>query len=281
MRPSFLRTAKRSLSCHLSRLGAVLPALVGLTLLAPHAARAEEGGEEPYSIVYAQRPLTLDAKKFVFTGALGFGKTEHVDKLGVDLNLSIDYGVMKDLTVGALLVPLGLSPKVEYGNPFIYGRYQFMHGKIELAAELGASIPVVKDTHFGLAPGVRAAFIINDAAKLDVGLFVDLSFDDPVVTRLDIPLALAISFTRELFFEVRTGVQMAKFKPELLTIPLGVELGYSIAKGHDEPFIDVFLGFGFPEFLGPETKATTTGVETSTGLHTGDWDLEVGARIFY
>lgn len=262
-----------------SQFARLVPAL-GLcaTLTAPLAARAEEG-DEPYPQVYGQRPITLDEGQFVATGVFEFLKPGKGADMEISLLGSVDYGVMKNLTVGALAVPLGLSPETNYGNPEAYVRYRFLRGAtpVELGVDLRARFPVEDGSKFGLAPGLVGSWEINDAAKLEFGVYLPLTFSDPIAKELYVPISLAISFTRNIFFEVGTGLDLPDFDGDLLMIPLEVQVGYTLPKNDESPLADIFLGFGFPGFLGPTINSDLT---TSTGVNTDTWQFQIGGRLF-
>ncbi|MCC6620988.1 MAG: hypothetical protein IT385_07020 [Deltaproteobacteria bacterium] len=246
------------------------------------AAHAEEGEEDPYPIVYGQRPITLNAGQSVPAATFLFSESgiEGAD-MGISLLAAFDYGVIENLTAG-VSAPFMLSPEGDVGNPHIYGRYRFLRGAtpVELGVELGATFPVVDGTDFGIDVSLLGKYQINKAAQLRFGLRLDLVFADELGKSFGIPLDLAISFTRNIFFELNTGVFLPDFEGDLLTVPLGIKVGYTLPKSDDEPLADIFLGFSFPGFLGPTIEIVDGVPESSTGVNTDAWTIMLGGRIF-
>ncbi|MFO0749990.1 MAG: hypothetical protein U1F43_30620 [Myxococcota bacterium] len=250
------------------------------SLVTPLVAHAEEADEEPYTIVYGARPITLNAGQFAGALALDFIKPGSGADLAIDADIALDYGVIKNLTVG-VEANFGLSPKSDLRNPTLYGLYRFLRGAtpVELGVILEATFPVEDGTHFGLAPGIVGSWQINPAAKLEFGVKLGLTFSDPLGKELAVPLALAISFTRNIFFQLDTGLFLPDFKSDLLIVPVGVRFGYTLPKNDDSPLLDLYVGFSFPSFLGP--KLDLTNGTSSTGVNTDFWEIAVGGRFFY
>jgi len=250
------------------------------TAVVPLSAHAEEGEEDPYPLVYGQRPITLNEGQSVPMAMFNFSEVGGDDML-IGLTAGFDYGIIKNLTAG-VTAPFSISPEGDVGNPRIYGRYRFLRGAtpVELGVDLGATFPVVDGTDFGVDLGLLAKYQINDAAQLRFGVYLDVVFADETVTGLRIPIDLAISFTRNIFFELNTGINLPDFEGDLLTVPLGIKVGYTLAKSDDEPLADIFLGFAFPGFLGPTIEVNDGIPESSTGVNTDAWTIVLGGRIF-
>lgn len=262
--------------------------LPALALLAGFAtpAMAQEGRDEVYPIVNGQRPITLHKGQFLVD--LDFVYQNNPDPIDANIfaDVALEYGVIKNLTVGTLPVTLGLSPEAEVTHAAAFARYRFLYGQtfpLELAAELQVLFPFEDGRDFGVAPGVRARWFINNAARLDFGLFLPITFADPdAVIGLALPVELTVSVARQIFVGVETGFVYPNFDFSVFQVPLGLKVGYTIARNAESPFLDIYLGFAFPGFLsGSETIDLGTGESTTeTDVNTDVWQIMVGARFF-
>ncbi len=252
---------------------AAAAALAAMTFSAPMVAHAEDE-EDTESIVYAQRDIVLS------TGLLRpFGAFSFSDFGGEDLFIRLDAGAawspIKNLEVGALAVPLAISPEADYGDPRLYARYQLTQGAFQIAPELG----FVFNKANVLSVGAPMRFKINPAARIDVRpmFLIDLpGSDDADGTEtafgLSIPVEVAISLTRSLFLEVQTGFELPNFDGDGF-IPLGLLLGYSLPNEADTAWIDLLLGFKFNAFIPLADGADVP--------FTDSWTLSLGAAFHF
>jgi len=269
-----------------------LPALALLTALASPAL-AQEDRNETYPIVYAQRPITLQPNQFMVD--LNFDYLQ----LGGDggdnpifADVALEYGVMKNLTVGTLPVTLGLSPKAEVNRASAFGRYRFLYGAhfpLELAAELQVTFPFGDTANFGLNPGLRARYFINNAARLDIGAFLLVEFlksqNDPgnrgTAIGFELPVDLSISLARQIFLTIDTGFIYPDFDVSVFNVPLGIKLGYTLPRNEEMPFLDIYATFSFPGFLSSheELDLSDGTTSTTTDVTTDIWQLGIGATF--
>jgi hypothetical protein len=250
-----------------SRLAASGALVASLAAATTTTARAED----PYPLVYGQRPIVLTKGLSQVEAAFSFLSYTDVggeDKVAVALNASFDYGILENLTAGVLAVPLALSPDANYGDPQVYGTYRFMSGAFDLGAHLRLTLPVEGD--FGTAVGVLARFFLNKATFINVGALLNITFADDTVLGLSVPIELAISFTRNLFFSVNTGFDLQNFDAGSWSIPLGIGLGYSIEGGQGTPLADIFLRFGF-----------VNAITDQAAFENLVWNAQLGGRFFF
>lgn len=240
-------------SRQLAKVGLMLASL----LILPQAAYAQGAkivmsGSEGY----AQRPLTLPTGHVrVDLGPPDFGYMDHgllnnrrglnilVPSRGdasVGLGLGAAVGVMENLEVGTLLLPFALSPDFDFGDIELYGRYEFLQGRYELAAQLTVNIPT--DTDFGFGIGVPALFEIGDSIRVDTGAELEVVFYDDTQVNLDIPAAFSVEVADIAFVGVRTGLFVRDFDD--IDINLGAQAGVTLLK-----MVDLTASFNWPFFI--------------------------------
>jgi len=255
---------------------AAAAALAAITFSAPMVAHADDEEEDTESIVYAQRDIVLSTGLFRPYGFLSFTDSGFPD---ADLFIRFDAGAawspIKNLEVGALAVPLAISPEADYGDPRLYVRYQVTQGAFQLAPELG----FVFNKANVLSVGLPMRYKINPAARIDVRpmFLIDLpGSDDADGTEtafgLSIPVEVAISLTRSIYLEVQTGFELPNFDGDGI-IPLGLLLGYSLPNEADTAWIDLFLGFRFNAFIPLAEGADVP--------FTDFWTLSLGAAFHF
>lgn len=243
-------------------LSAALASLVASSV--PAAALAEDS----YPLVYGQRPIVLTkdlsqieaAFSFVKPGVEGSG-------IAVRLDANFDYGLTEDLTLGVLAVPLGIEPDRAYGQPVAYGTYRLLDkARLEVGARASVTFPGPDDGDLGVAAGLVGRVYLNKASFLNVGAHFGLTFSDPTVTRLDVPVELGVSLTRNLFLSVQTGLGIPELDLDAFTLPARLAVGYT--EGEERPTYDLFVRAGTPSV-----------VTHSDGLGP-DLVLELGGRFY-
>jgi hypothetical protein len=144
---------------------------------------------------------------------------------GVTLTLGAGFGITDDFEVGALVIPLLLSPEVDFGNPQIYAMYRFVPGEVEVGARVDFSIPVQDGSDATLRVGVPVRFHLAPAtAVLDTGGFLVIQFADPdAVLGLSIPANFTFNITPNIFAQLNTGFTIGTFDAagDSIIIPLG------------------------------------------------------------
>lgn len=228
---------------------------------------------------FSERPLTLTEGTFAIDGSLRYLKLASIEAGPVtitpdpiiSLDVMVQYGIMDDLEVGALAVPLVLSPDADYGNPFLYGRYRFVKSAVELAGQIGITIPVQDGSSFGLDLGLPVLFGLTNTTKLISGVYVNLLFADPdMIPTLRIPLDFAVNFSEQLFLTLRSGLNVPDFDFDFMTVPLGVGLGYTLAANAENPLADLYLTFDFTNFI--QGSGDTINADV--------FAIAIGARVF-
>jgi hypothetical protein len=262
--------------------GTMDPAADPNAMPAQESAPAEEVSAGAWPVTYAQRPLVLnegllridvgpaDFALLEYNRGLSFTKQDGIDDTFVNLGIGAAYGVMQNLEVGAVVLPLAISPDFTFGDISAYGRYRLMEGDTEIGLQADVWIPT--DTDFAIGAGVPVMFHLSPTARLDTGARVKFTFADPdMVVGLNIPLALNFNITDTIFLGARTGFEWQSFDvSESMAIPLGAQAGFNVMEGK----LDLLAWFRLPTFLAPNAPA---GADT---VQAGTWQLGVGANFF-
>ncbi len=248
----------------------VIPGLALATLATAGLAGSAQA-EDEFPLVYGQRPIVLTKGLSQVDAAFSALKLDNpfIDDVFLRLDASYNYGVLDDLTAGILAVPLALSPEADYGNPQVYGTYRFLNGPVEVGAHLRLTLPV-NGGDFGAGVGALARFDLNKAAYINVGLLLNMTFGDSTVLGLNVPVEFAVSFTRQLFFTVDTGLFFPNFDGDAWSVPLGVGLGYTLEAPNGGPLADIFFKFSLP-----------TAINNSAVFETFDWQAQLGGHFFF
>lgn len=227
--------------------------VAALLVSPPGVARAD--GQEPFRQV--DRPLThvqgtlnlyagLDTYVLfgLFDGQLSQGDT------AVGLHAGVELGIVDDLTIGALVFPLQLSPDTQYGDAELYGLYRFVRGTVEVAGSLGLTLPTLPASDPVLSLGIPVRIHVSHRVRVDTEAVLSLSFGDQTTASLGVPLSLSINPVDRLLFGANTGLRFPEMDPALTTVPLGVALGYTVGK-RQAPFADLWVHFAWPALVTP------------------------------
>ncbi len=182
--------------------------------------------------------------------------------VAVGLNLGAAYGVNNDLSIGAIVAPLALSPEFAYGNPTLFGKYRFLHGSFEMAGALGITIPVEGD--FAMSVGVPMRN--RGMLRFDVTPTVNLIFGEELITSVGAPINAFYNVAPDIFVGLVTGVMFTnEFKN--IGIPLGLGAGYTL-QAPEGPMLDITATFKVPGLVIAD--------ETSFVFDSG-WSVGLGA----
>ncbi|MEP7125987.1 MAG: hypothetical protein ABJE95_33955 [Byssovorax sp.] len=264
---------------------------MGLALVAgAGSARAEEGGKggEKMPLPFAQRPLTLP--KMTLAPEVGL-EVSHVSigafSLGnaVGMEIGAHFGILDDLEVGAVVLPLEFSPDFAYGNPRIEATFRFLKGTVEIGARLRTTFGLHKgSTGVILEPGLPILIHVGEAARIDTGVFLPMAFstspgDLPTSSSttigLNIPFQFIYDVIPELHLGANTGLGIYDFGEagNTIYIPLGFVAGYAI--GNEKgPLVDIDPYFRFPYFALPGAGSG------QDKIYTGIWQTGVAATVY-
>jgi hypothetical protein len=266
-------------------------ALFGVALLAgAGTARAEEGPKagEKMPLPFAERPLTLP--KMTLAPEVGFDVT-HVSiggfgsATGVGMEIGAHFGILDDLEVGAVVLPLEFSPDFAYGNPRLEATFRFLKGTVEMGARLRTTFGVHSgNTGVVLEPGLPILVHVGQSARIDTGVFVPMGFgtspgDLPAQSNttigLNIPFQFIYDIIPELHVGANTGLGIYDFghAGDTMFIPLGVVAGYAI--GNEKgPLVDIDPYFRFPYFAIPGAG------QGQDKIFPGIWQTGIAATVY-
>lgn len=267
-----------------------------LTALAvPAAASAFELGATGTPLAYSQRDLTLrqgqlriDAGPPDFAllnsgfrnQGRGILRIVRNDLLAFDdtiarLGVGGAFGVLDELEVGTLFIPVQLSPNFEFLDMEFYGRFKFLEGDLDVAGQVTISLPtntIARRSNFGLVIGAPAILRLSPTMRLDVGAELELILGDADLINLDIPAALQYQITDTFFAGPKAGLFFLDF--DQMWIGVGGVAGFTIPGPQGAPLVDILGELYWPSFL-------ATGPGTIGGINLDQFNLIFGARVFF
>ena len=192
-----------------------------------------------------------------------------------------------DTILPATLVPVVLD-QGNAGNLGLYFRARFFGGGlIEVAADLGLIFPTAGSktflgaVDFGFFLAGIARVHLHDRVALDLGVQFDLTLiesppmvDADHLTNLDVPIFLTFGLMDPLWITIETGVRFPDF--DLLTIPLGFELGYGLAVQNF--LLDLVVGFDFPALVNTSGDQAYANLLAPDAIGTEHWMLTLAVR---
>ncbi len=180
--------------------------------------------------------------------------------IAIGFNLGAAYGVNNDLSIGAMVAPLSISPDFSYNNPTLFGKYRFLHGSFEAAGALGLTIPVAEGSDFGMSVGVPLRN--RGTLRIDVAPTVNLIFADELVANVSVPIQAFYNVQPDLFVGLVTG---ANFTDDFGTIgvPVGLGAGYTL-QAPEGPMLDINATFVFPGLVIADESDFVTDFWTAT-----------------
>lgn len=258
--------------------------------LEPEPAASGPLGAPALPVAWAERPLTLTGATIRADGdfritRLPVVRRDPEDPLRlvpgfetvVALGLGAGYGITEDLEVGAQVVPLRLSPDVEYRDPSIYGMFRFVSGFADVAARLSVHIPFQDNPLF--EPGLPIRLHLDPKVRLDTGLFLPIAIadrrdDDNVpILSLRIPVELSVSVVPEIFLGGGTALFLRDLEQNAVPVQsLGIFVGHTVPAAAG-PLADLLLRFDFPMLV-------DYGAEDDV-VETGFWRLTFQAHVHF
>lgn len=201
---------------------------------------------------HALRPLALPAGTARIDAAFqitsqdrdALGRQSYVSFLGV-----IGYGVTDDLELGAIALPLQVSPEGHFGDPGAYALYRFVEGDVEAGGWIEARVPVREESAFTAGASARLLVRASESVRIDGGVSYLVAFRDPEeAMQLGFPVSVAFHSSETFFLGVSTGFDLENFHDSDRAnayIPAGVFLGGTL-RGDGGPSGDLRLGWFLP-----------------------------------
>lgn len=233
------------------------PIFITLWLIASSSVRAQD----PVPFRYADRPITLPVGTLRVDSTLQWvvinGPAD--DQFG--LLAGVAAGFTDSLEIGAQLVPVRFSPNGKYMDPHIYGKYRLAKGQIDVALQVGVSLPASKDTvhpigpdylyftgmafgpSFYLTGGLPVIIRFAEMFRVTSGAFLDIALINPNdFFQLRVPIEFAIQITPNWFVGPDLALHIASSESAGgVSAPLGFFVGHTFDT--HKPIIDWRAGF--------------------------------------
>lgn len=194
-------------------------------------------------------------------GASGVGGGVTVSSL----SLGATMGIVDNVEVGTVLLPIVLAPDFDFGDMEFFGKYRFLWADdLEVAGLATLRLPT--NSNLAIAVGVPVIYHMGPYMKVEGGAELELIFDNTVLN-VDLPIGLAYNIQPELFIAGRSGLFIPDF--ESVVFPLGVQVGYTLLRP-GVPQMDIIGALDWPYFL-----------NTDSGFLLSTWRLTVGANILF
>lgn len=255
---------------------------------APSIPQAQQSAGSPYPIRFLDRPTTLprgDSRidAFVFATSVPGNPTSSTTVLGGGV------GITDRLEIGGQAVPFEIEPGVVFTNPSVYATYQFAISKTTtIAPMIQAVYPLTAADPFFVDAG--GTLYVNVGTWGYVALSPMLSLNargDESGSSLSFPLTIMRQTSKELSFQVTTGVGLSRFDPRFgvsrrrdaldfndVTVPATALVTYTVAHGSSgSALADLTLQFQWPQLY---TRAP--GVR---GQHTDDWTVQIESSWYF
>lgn len=259
-------------------LGTIALSTMAMLAVASTASAADEPakGGQRLAVPFTQRGITVGA--MILAPDLDFSVT-HLGSLSTPVSTAIGarFGIIDDLEVNAVAIPLTYSPDFRYGNPRVGAIFRFLKGDFELGAGVNTRIPTKSGDQFGLQAGLPARLHIGKPMALDTGAFflmnggagedyagaIAASVSSALgalggtVSRdntfgISIPIVFNFDVADPVHVGATTGFSIGDFghAGDSIGIPLGFQGGFALA-GDKGPMLDVDPYFLFPLFATP------------------------------
>jgi hypothetical protein len=210
-----------------------------------------------------------------------FGMIPNPKTLNVAVAIGASMGIVENIEVGAVVVPLQVLPDVAYGDPSVHGTFRFVKGAFELAGYINTTFI----THTGVAPDVTLP-VLNQSAgvllqpglvsrihmgghgKLDIGATVPIQLGSAVHDiGLNVPVELAFNLAEFFYLGANSGFGITNVKSPGLNsyVPLGLLAGFSIGSS-DKPVVDIGGLFRWPQFANPGKSHAIDTTDFQVGL---------------
>jgi hypothetical protein len=165
------------------------------------------------------------------------------------LGIGAGFGILDELEVGMLLFPVHIKPG-DFGDMQLYGRYRFLDtDNLELGVQLTLQFPTWSD--FGLGIGMPLLLQFGEIFRLDFGVELEFVFndedgpgdDDDAFINLDLPIAITINVTENIFLGPRLAIFIFDFDEVL--VPIGGFVGGTIPGSGVLAAVDIHGSFLF------------------------------------
>ena len=110
--------------------------------------------------------------------------------------------------------------------------------------------PIVEDSNLSFSGSIPLTIHMGEAGLLDMSADFVFTAADEFRADFNLPVRMLFQLGPDLYLGPRSGIALPDFDGEFLTIPLGAQLGYTIAPKDNprKPLLDIGLSFMFPTF---------------------------------
>jgi len=296
-----------------------------LVAVASTASAQERGNRMPLN--YIDRPLTLPAG--VLQPQIEYdiqhlpgpslapnttlqtkdGRTTNTATYQHNLNIGAAIGLARNFEFQSTFLPMELSPNQQYGSPEFAATLRLAKGQYDLGARMALTlntIPVVtfkrqgvstvKETSIKvesttLEPGLPLILRFHHQARIDTGLFADLTMGRDVQTQnqngtfsktggtivgLKLPVDLSVATAKNAYLGVGSGFKIDDLNQSgaSFSMPLKLFAGFSWGT-RKHPYFDVIPYVSWDHLITPGQQAPAqaqngNGAGTGAGQGTGD-----------
>ena len=254
----------------------------------PLGAQAAAAPAPPYPVRLLDRPTTLP-KRALRLDLYGLGTHAPGSSFATTGIVGGGWGITSNLEVGGQLVPVTLSPTVQYTNPSLYATYQrSLSSSVALAPTLQAVFPLRSGDPFTVDAGASLyvnigawgylaaspTFSLNTRQEGNgTSLSLPLTVMRQASTRFNWQLSMAVGFSR---FDPRFGLSRRFEALDFndVTIPATALLMYTVPrKGTGDALVDIIVQGQFSQLYtrGPERR----------GWQTDDWTLQLQTSWYF
>lgn len=188
-------------------------------------------------------------------------------ELEVGAAVGARFGILDDLEVGATFAPLVITPAFAYGNPRLWSTFRFLKERVEVGASLSVAIitcaaplspPPLPFQERGVVvqPGLPAWIHLEEAARLDVGVYVPIEFEGLGALGMKIPIEFVYDFVKAVHVAVSTGFIISNLNDTIshIFVPVSLSTGFALA-GKKGPVLDIDPFFRLPVLFTPGLEA--------------------------
>lgn len=149
----------------------------------------------------------------------------------IDFNFGLSIAPASSVQLGAVVVPLRLSPDTDYQQPSLHGLFGLSTGAVQSAFLVNLVLPTDNDAEVDL--GFPVQIRLADFLRLDLAVIAEALFDD-FRMHLWFPAELAVGLGQKVFLGVGLGLRVVELIGDAdsdVFVPFSLFGGYSFAQG--------------------------------------------------
>jgi hypothetical protein len=246
-------------------------------------ALAGAAGQKPvFPVRVLDRPTTLPAGALRVDGFL-FGSAVPASSFATTAIFGGGWGLTSTVEVGGQLVPVALSPDLQYTQPSLYVTYgHSLDASTSLAPMLQAVFPLRSGDPFTIDIGAALTVDIGAWGEIEAAPTFSINLhQDGNGTSLSLPLTVTRQASTRFTWQFSTGVGVSRFVPRFwlsrrsdaldfndVTIPASAQVMYTVPRDASaDALVDIALQGQFPQLY--------TNRPDLRGWQTNDWTVEL------